>query len=86
MKNASTEGMLSNSFTPDYFYNASTVIILLVYTFQAGNQKEVTGVIAFSGSVCSYAYLNSKEPISQAVAQIKVFQFHPILYLLEWLS
>ncbi|GMN40202.1 hypothetical protein TIFTF001_009426 [Ficus carica] len=36
-----------------------------------GSQKEVTGVIAFSGSVCSFAYLNIKEPISQAVAQIK---------------
>ncbi|PON59630.1 ODR-4-like [Parasponia andersonii] len=38
---------------------------------EACSQKEVIGAIVFSGSVCSFAYINSKEPISQAVADIK---------------
>ncbi|XP_062073847.1 uncharacterized protein LOC133778046 [Humulus lupulus] len=38
---------------------------------EACSQKEVTGVIAFNGSVCSFGYINSKEPISQVVADIK---------------
>lgn len=35
------------------------------------NQKEVLGVLSFQGSVCSLAYLNSKEPLSQALDDIK---------------
>ncbi|XP_055824972.1 uncharacterized protein LOC129893460 [Solanum dulcamara] len=35
------------------------------------SQKEITGLLVFSGSVCSYAYSNSKEPSSQALAGIK---------------
>ncbi|KAL6955324.1 hypothetical protein U1Q18_042877 [Sarracenia purpurea var. burkii] len=35
------------------------------------SQKEVVGVLLFSGSVCSFAYLNSKEPLSQALADLK---------------
>ncbi|PRQ20901.1 hypothetical protein RchiOBHm_Chr7g0233191 [Rosa chinensis] len=35
------------------------------------SQKDALGVLAFSGSVCSFAYLNIREPISQAVADIK---------------
>ncbi|KAI3971692.1 hypothetical protein MKW92_022033 [Papaver armeniacum] len=35
------------------------------------NQKEVLGVVAYQGSACSYAYLSPREPISQAVADIK---------------
>ncbi|MCE2055987.1 hypothetical protein HAX54_043892 [Datura stramonium] len=35
------------------------------------SQKEVTGLLVFSGSVCSYAFSNSKEPASQALADIK---------------
>lgn len=38
---------------------------------EACSQKEVFGVVLFSGSVCSLAYLNSKEPVSQALADIK---------------
>ncbi|THF96854.1 hypothetical protein TEA_021264 [Camellia sinensis var. sinensis] len=34
-------------------------------------QKEVVGIVVFSGSVCSFAYLNSKEPLSQALADLK---------------
>ncbi|KAG5620302.1 hypothetical protein H5410_005520, partial [Solanum commersonii] len=35
------------------------------------SQKEITGLLVFSGSVCSYAYSNSKEPSSQALTNIK---------------
>ncbi|VVA20238.1 PREDICTED: odr-4 [Prunus dulcis] len=38
---------------------------------EACSQKEAVGVLALSGSVCSFAFLNPKEPISQAVADIK---------------
>ncbi|PSS17327.1 Protein odr-4 like [Actinidia chinensis var. chinensis] len=38
---------------------------------EACSQKEVVGVLVFSGSVCSFAYLNSKEPLSQALTDLK---------------
>ncbi|GMH13660.1 hypothetical protein Nepgr_015501 [Nepenthes gracilis] len=38
---------------------------------EASSQKEIVGVLVFAGSVCSYAYLNSKQPISEALADIK---------------
>ncbi|KAF3447451.1 hypothetical protein FNV43_RR12637 [Rhamnella rubrinervis] len=38
---------------------------------EACSLKDVVGILAFCGSVCSYAYLNSKEPLSQAVTDIK---------------
>lgn len=40
---------------------------------EASSQKDVAGILVYSGAVCSYSYLNSKEPVSQAVADIKVF-------------
>uniref|UniRef100_A0A1J3K7B4 Protein odr-4-like protein n=1 Tax=Noccaea caerulescens TaxID=107243 RepID=A0A1J3K7B4_NOCCA len=33
--------------------------------------KNVTGLLLFGGSIFSYAYLNAKEPVSQAIADIK---------------
>ncbi|XP_043809292.1 protein odr-4 homolog isoform X2 [Manihot esculenta] len=38
---------------------------------EACSQKDAVGVLIFSGSVCSFAYLNPKEPVSQAIADIK---------------
>ncbi|KAK6245814.1 ODR-4-like - like 1 [Theobroma cacao] len=38
---------------------------------EACSQKDVIGVVSFTGSVCSFSFLNSKEPISQAIADIK---------------
>ncbi|CAK7347308.1 unnamed protein product [Dovyalis caffra] len=38
---------------------------------EASSQKDVVGVLVFGGSVCSYAYSNSKEPVMQAVSDIK---------------
>lgn len=38
---------------------------------EACSQKEVIGLLVFSGSICSYAYSNSKEPVSQALTDIK---------------
>ncbi|KAK2446342.1 oxidoreductase, zinc-binding dehydrogenase family protein [Trifolium repens] len=38
---------------------------------EAYSQKDVSGILSFSGTICSFAYLNSKEPISQAVTDIK---------------
>uniref|UniRef100_A0A6N2MUS0 Protein odr-4 homolog n=1 Tax=Salix viminalis TaxID=40686 RepID=A0A6N2MUS0_SALVM len=51
------------------------VELLLPFTknslVEASSQKDVTGVLVFGGSVCSYAYSNSKEPLMLAVADIK---------------
>ncbi|KAL6511613.1 hypothetical protein OROGR_021210 [Orobanche gracilis] len=38
---------------------------------EACSQKEVLGILHFRGSVYSHAYLNSKEPVSQALVDIK---------------
>ncbi|XP_042046800.1 protein odr-4 homolog [Salvia splendens] len=38
---------------------------------EACSQKEVLGVLLLRGSVCSLSYLNSKEPVSQALVDIK---------------
>ncbi|XP_058753270.1 uncharacterized protein LOC131626477 [Vicia villosa] len=40
-------------------------------SIEAYNQKDVSGIFSFSGTICSFAHLNSKEPISQAVTDIK---------------
>ncbi|KNA05425.1 hypothetical protein SOVF_190480 isoform A [Spinacia oleracea] len=40
-------------------------------SLEASSQKGVVGILVYSGTVCSYSYLNSKESISQAVADIK---------------
>ncbi|KAL2505547.1 oxidoreductase [Abeliophyllum distichum] len=52
---------------------------------EACSQKEVFGVVLFSGSVCSLAYLNSKEPVSQALADIKEDIIMSLLSRLEML-
>ncbi|XP_038897792.1 protein odr-4 homolog [Benincasa hispida] len=40
-------------------------------SFEVCSQKDADGILVFRGSVCSFAYLNSKEPISEAVMEIK---------------
>ncbi|CAK9134971.1 unnamed protein product [Ilex paraguariensis] len=40
-------------------------------SLEACSRKDVIGVLVFRGSVCSFAYLNSKESISQALADMK---------------
>ncbi|XP_057532280.1 uncharacterized protein LOC130810294 [Amaranthus tricolor] len=40
-------------------------------SLEANSQKDVVGILVYSGAVCSYSYLNSKESVSQAVADIK---------------
>ncbi|GAB4852488.1 hypothetical protein Ancab_016702 [Ancistrocladus abbreviatus] len=41
-----------------------------MYNFDM-SQKEIVGVLFLTGPVCSYAYLNSKETISQVLDEIK---------------
>ncbi|CAK9157905.1 unnamed protein product [Ilex paraguariensis] len=43
-------------------------------SLEACSRKDVIGVLVFRGSVCSFAYLNSKESISQALADMKVLK------------
>ncbi|XVE55652.1 hypothetical protein DITRI_Ditri03aG0175800 [Diplodiscus trichospermus] len=41
---------------------------------EACSQKNVIGVVNFTSSVCSFSFLNSKEPTSQVVADVKEFE------------
>lgn len=50
-----------------------SAFLLISFPFcKASSLNEVAGILLFSGSVSSYAFLNSKEPMSQAVSDIKV--------------
>lgn len=40
-------------------------------SLEAYSQNAVVGLLLFSGTVCSFAYLNAKEPISQALDDMK---------------
>lgn len=40
-------------------------------SIEAYSQRDVSGILSFGGAICSFAYLNSKEPISQVVTDIK---------------
>ncbi|KAF5455929.1 hypothetical protein F2P56_025455 [Juglans regia] len=61
---------------PCTFYGVHEVELLLPFmkdsNAEACSRKDALGVLVFNGSVCSFAYLNSKEPISQAVSDIKM--------------
>ena len=80
MKDASVEGMLALPLILSHInlfdLSAPKILILMFICLsifgKACSQKEVVGILVFSGSVCSFACLNPKEPISQALADIKV--------------
>ncbi|KAL9230049.1 hypothetical protein vseg_005442 [Gypsophila vaccaria] len=40
-------------------------------SLEASSQNDVVGVLVFCGTICTYSYLSSKEPVSQAVADLK---------------
>ncbi|KAK9689617.1 hypothetical protein RND81_09G071500 [Saponaria officinalis] len=40
-------------------------------SMEASSQNEVVGILVFCGTICTYSYLSAKEPVSQAVADIK---------------
>ncbi|KAK4280007.1 hypothetical protein QN277_011692 [Acacia crassicarpa] len=41
------------------------------FAVEACSQRDVLGILYFSGSICSFAYVNSKEPTSQAITDVK---------------
>ncbi|KAL7154846.1 hypothetical protein ABFS83_03G031100 [Erythranthe nasuta] len=56
----------------DDFHEVEFLLPLLQDKYlEACNQKEVLGILLLRGSICSLAYLNSKEPVSQALVDIK---------------
>ncbi|XP_076910840.1 uncharacterized protein LOC143568609 [Bidens hawaiensis] len=69
------DGKLVNvdeQYTSDCVHEVEFLIPFTQQTsLQAYSEDEVVGILVFSGSICSYAYSNSKEPISQALADIK---------------
>lgn len=84
MKDAYAEGLPTLIFVPTktvlpYVLTILYALVLCTKYFSFSivgcNQKDVSGILLFHGSVCSFSYLNSKEPISQAVADIKVLHY-----------
>lgn len=85
MKNAYAEGVLARLFLSFFFWLLAmfildvfiVYIVMLIFNSlcpgcKACSRKDALGILVFNGSVCSFAYLNLKEPISQAVSDIKV--------------
>ncbi|KAK6940284.1 ODR-4-like [Dillenia turbinata] len=58
--------------TSDGLHNVELILPFMKDAFvETCSQKELSGVLVFRGSVCAFSYLNSKEPISQALVDIK---------------
>ncbi|XP_039069808.1 uncharacterized protein LOC120216454 [Hibiscus syriacus] len=58
--------------TTDGLHEVELFLLLMKDMYiEACSQKDVVGIVNFTSSVCSFSFLNSKEPISQAVANIK---------------
>ncbi|KAK6938047.1 ODR-4-like, partial [Dillenia turbinata] len=58
--------------TSDGLHNVELIMPFMKDAFiEACSQKDHSGVLVFRGSVCSFSCLNSKEPISQALVDIK---------------
>ncbi|XP_020236112.1 protein odr-4 homolog isoform X1 [Cajanus cajan] len=62
----------SESYSSDGVHEVELLLPFLNNSsIEACSQGDVVGILSFSGLICSFAYLNSKEPISQAVSDIK---------------
>ncbi|ESW09660.1 hypothetical protein PHAVU_009G145500 [Phaseolus vulgaris] len=62
----------SESYSSDGVHEVELLLPFLNNSsIEACSQGDVVGLLSFSGLICSFAYLNSKEPISQAVTDIK---------------
>lgn len=62
----------SESYSSDGVHEVELLLPFLSNrSIEACSQGDVVGLLSFSGLICSFAYLNSKEPISQAVTDIK---------------
>ncbi|RDX78580.1 Protein odr-4-like protein, partial [Mucuna pruriens] len=62
----------SESYSSDSVHEVELLLPFLNNSFiEACSQGDVVGILSFSGLICSFAYLNSKEPVSQAVTDIK---------------
>ncbi|KAL2637882.1 hypothetical protein AAZV13_06G083900 [Glycine max] len=62
----------SESYSSDGVHEVELLLSFLNdSSIEACSQGDVVGILSFSGLICSFAYLNSKEPISQAITDIK---------------
>uniref|UniRef100_A0A7N1A370 Protein odr-4 homolog n=1 Tax=Kalanchoe fedtschenkoi TaxID=63787 RepID=A0A7N1A370_KALFE len=69
---ALVDGILAEEDEPYKSDGVHEIEFLLPFTqAQEQSQKEVAGIVHFNGSVSSYAFLNSKEPLSEVLADIK---------------
>ncbi|KAL3514304.1 hypothetical protein ACH5RR_027021 [Cinchona calisaya] len=59
-------------YVPDGLHEVEFLLpFMLDKSLEAYSQRGVAGILVFHGSVCSFVYLNPKEPISQALDDIK---------------
>uniref|UniRef100_A0A0R0KEF7 Protein odr-4 homolog n=1 Tax=Glycine max TaxID=3847 RepID=A0A0R0KEF7_SOYBN len=62
----------SESYSSDGVHEVELLLSFLNdSSIEACSQGDVVGILSFSGLICSFAYLNSKEPNSQAITDIK---------------
>lgn len=65
-------GIEDEQYAPDGLHEVEFLLPLMhEKSLEAYRQTEVVGVLVFHGSVCSVVYLNPKEPMSQALDEIK---------------
>ncbi|KAI4339779.1 hypothetical protein MLD38_024684 [Melastoma candidum] len=58
--------------TSDDYHEMELLVPFMKDTcIEASSLSDVVGILFFSGSISSYAFINSKEPISQAISDIK---------------
>ncbi|XP_024981225.1 protein odr-4 homolog [Cynara cardunculus var. scolymus] len=66
---------VDEQFVADSVHEVEFLIPFMQHTsiqaYSQEEEKEVVGILAFTGTLCSFAYSNSKEPISQALADLK---------------
>ncbi|XP_027092185.2 uncharacterized protein [Coffea arabica] len=65
-------GIEDEQYAPDGLHEVEFLLPFMHdKSLEVYRQTEVVGVLVFHGSVCSFAYLNPKEPMSQALNEIK---------------
>ncbi|RAL40607.1 unnamed protein product [Cuscuta campestris] len=55
----------------DGVHDVEFLLPFLQDQFDGCSEKNIIGGLVFTGAICSYAYSNAKEPLSQALADIK---------------
>ncbi|PKA53022.1 hypothetical protein AXF42_Ash002003 [Apostasia shenzhenica] len=71
---ALVDGNLVNDdkqFTSEGLHNVELLLPFKNDVYLEGSSDEITGLVVFRGSICASAYLGPKEPLSQALSDLK---------------